>query len=74
MTKPTERKPKNQTAYPFDATVEDAGMSLRDYFAGQALTGMLANRKYDIYGVMSFAEESYHQADAMLKAREATND
>ncbi len=43
------------------------GMTLRDYFAGQALIGRLADgtdrRKRDV------AEEAYAYADAMLEAR-----
>jgi hypothetical protein len=43
------------------------GMSLRDWFAGQALAGMLANHDSwtGDHGVMA-----YHHADAMLRARE----
>lgn len=41
-------------------------MSLRDYFAGQALAG-LTNRSNDIITVI--AEEAYLIADAMLKER-----
>lgn len=49
------------------------GMSLRDYFAGQALQGMLAyyNRETgDFHTNSSFeknASYAYEQADAMLK-------
>jgi hypothetical protein len=46
---------------------EEQGMTLRDWFAGQALAGMLANP--DSWtgdrGVMA-----YRYADAMLRARE----
>lgn len=45
------------------------GMSLRDYFAAQALTGMLAhNTAFD--NPDHAAEWAYQHADAMLKARE----
>lgn len=44
------------------------GMSLRDYLAGQALTGMLSDdgaiRPHDA------AEMAYKMADAMMDARE----
>ena len=43
------------------------GMSLRDYFAAQALQGILVGRALlpD-----QWAKEAYAMADAMLKARE----
>jgi len=44
------------------------GMTLRDYFAGQALAGMLANSS--ARGAWAtYAEHSYAQADAMLAER-----
>ena len=48
------------------------GMSLRDWFAGQALAGWYATYKFDGFpGYADIAERSYEMADAMLKAREA---
>lgn len=48
------------------------GMSLRDWFAGQALAGMLADP--NVCGLASdIAQGAYGWADAMLKAREATS-
>lgn len=45
------------------------GMSLRDEFAGRALTGLLANS--ETRGVNShYAKVAYAIADDMLKARE----
>lgn len=45
------------------------GLSIRDYFAGQALAGMLADPTSD--GTKSqYASDAYAYADAMLKARE----
>ena len=50
------------------------GMSLRDYFAGKAMEGMLANPKLQeqiLKAGQSWIEESaYAVADAMLRARE----
>lgn len=53
------------------------GMSLRDYFAAAALTGLCANSFSDGQNMpLSKANEdqmatlAYRQADAMLKARE----
>jgi len=50
------------------------GMSLRDYFAAQALAGMLAAHSgegvaFPAAGVAAMS--AYDYADAMLKAREA---
>jgi len=46
------------------------GMTLRDYFAGQALTGLLAGRQpNNAYPLEYLAETSYATADAMIKAR-----
>lgn len=44
------------------------GMTLRDWFAGQALVGILANSVGDEKQIPLFAEIAYTQADAMLKA------
>lgn len=49
------------------------GMSLRDFFAAQALTGMLASEANDMqpqYEAGNAAQRAYWLADAMLKARE----
>jgi hypothetical protein len=46
------------------------GMSLRDWFAGQALVGLCA---YD-ETPEGLARASYQVADAMLKARDTTNE
>lgn len=50
------------------------GMSLRDYFAGQALAGMLADLPKTMYGLdweANAAQGAYKLADAMLAARGA---
>ena len=58
---------------PMFTQIESEGMTLRDYFAGQALVGILADSKIK-GGVKSdydcIATASYLYADAMLKARE----
>jgi hypothetical protein len=64
-------KSENPPAFPTDinANFGRQGMSLRDYFAGQALAGMCANPKCNQYSDEMVAEEAYHQADVMLKKR-----
>ena len=56
-----------------------AGMTLRDWFAGQALAGELAANGLGDEGAVKLrspenaslmAARAYHMADAMLKARE----
>ena len=48
------------------------GMSLRDWFAGQALAGIYANSAGTDLGKGALAEEMYSIADAMLAARKET--
>lgn len=57
--------PHSLTSYP--------GMSLRDWFAGQALTGLLAAPvgKDTWVGV---AKDAYSAADAMLEARSVSDE
>lgn len=47
-----------------------SGMSLRDWFAGQAVAGLLAQPADPEYGLRYFARSAYLMADEMLKARE----
>lgn len=46
------------------------GMSLRDYFAGQALAGLVAHNDYGCVSDQDVADGAYCYADAMLAARE----
>jgi len=70
-------------AFPFTCIVDDhgepqtffqPGMTLRDYFAAHALTGILATCVYDMSpgsaGPRSVAASAYAFADAMLAERE----
>lgn len=45
-------------------------LSLRDWFAGQALAALIAHIGHD--APTAHAEEAYVYADAMIAAREAT--
>lgn len=52
--------------------VETEGMSLRDWFAGQALSGILSAPMHNGFNALSkekYAKEAYWFADAMVKAR-----
>lgn len=46
-----------------DATIDSEGMSLRDYFAAQAMVGLIQNHA----GIV--AKQAYEFADAMLAER-----
>ncbi len=56
-------------AFPFKGAINDSsGMTLRDYFAANAMQGLLAS---EVNAPMeSFAIRAYKMADAMMKARE----
>jgi hypothetical protein len=51
-----------------DTIMDKPGMTLTDYFAGQALAGIASDPTIDI-SITERAEWSYRMADAMLKAR-----
>jgi len=79
-----DKKPQNINAFPSTKTEYDdiggmdisrkvhfQGMTLRDYFAAKAMTGLISNFNGDVsdnYEIISIA--SYKMADAMLKHRE----
>jgi hypothetical protein len=64
------------TVLPKDWDSVNEGMTLRDYFAGQALIGLLAARHINPHdyppkrAAEISAEKSYAIADAMLEARD----
>jgi hypothetical protein len=59
----------------YAANITDKGMTLRDYFAGQALAGICAPLYDDesptIWKHREFAKGAYMFADAMLAARKS---
>ena len=62
----------NEPAFPamhYDLADNEHGMTLRDYFAAQAMLGYM----HDCYDLepTERATAAYKQADEMLKAREA---
>jgi len=63
------------TAYPVAADSWEFGMTLRDYFAGQAIGHIISvcatdTRLKNESAPEAFARKSYEIADAMLAARE----
>lgn len=59
-----------QCADALDVGMVHAGMSLRDWFAGQALTGICAaGWQYEGNDHADLARDAYLQADAMLAVR-----
>ena len=66
-------KPTNPPAFPTGTGVTpyNSGMTLRDYFAAQAMQGIFASDPVSTMTNERIAKESYDLADAMLKAREA---
>ena len=48
----------------------DAGMSIRDYFAAKALSGMMSRKDSDGWTQREIASDCYKYADAMIKERE----
>lgn len=66
---------KNEIAYAFPTdrnSPEYRGMTLRDYFAGQALAGMAARDSFDEGQAtpLQRAKLAYIEADAMLVQRQ----
>lgn len=68
---PTNSEGPDQWGFTWHRGAE-SGMSLRDWFAGQALTGLLAaNATYEFRtdNRVGIADDAYAHADAMLSAR-----
>jgi hypothetical protein len=60
-------------AYPESHSIKVSGMSLRDWFAGQALAGMIEKFDAPLHeddALYYLAKRAFSQADAMLAARE----
>jgi len=51
------------------ANASQTGMTLRDYFAGQALMGIAARGNINKEYYWNIAEQCYEMADAMLNER-----
>lgn len=60
-------------AFPFPHTSNlQPGMSLRDYFAGQAMIGLMTNHEALKKGTDWVVAHAFIAADAMLAARKET--
>lgn len=73
MTDEVQQMDDGGFAYPSTPDADACGMSLRDWFAGQALAGMLSNDGGDdgYWQPNAAAERSYKMADALIAARKA---
>jgi len=59
----------HRTAFPIQSyTCAEKGMTMRDYFAAEAMQGMMVEVQDPDCNYI--AEVSYRMADAMMKARE----
>ena len=69
---------QNPPAFPTvsNARPEHVGMSLRDYFAGQCLVGVINEAKNEPGGLLlhQVAELAYELSDAMLEARKVKDE
>jgi hypothetical protein len=84
MTETTDKRPdRSPCAFPFTESTDGPwthhGMTLRDYFAGQVMIGIMSNpdlpfggkKGGDLTELFEFTSLlSYQAADAMLKVRE----
>jgi len=61
--------PHNEMTSTGEIYHDHLGMSLRDYFAGQALAGMMANKHALNWTISEVAADCYFHADAMLEYR-----
>ncbi|MCL2609791.1 MAG: hypothetical protein FWD94_07820 [Treponema sp.] len=74
-----EERKDGGAAFPLGISVEgeeipcNYGMSLRDWFAGQALVGVLAGLKPGEYPYGEIVRSCYLLADAMIWQREEVN-
>jgi hypothetical protein len=57
-----------QPAFPSNPSMDEYGMTMRDYFAAKAMQGMMSRENIDAYN-KEIAKWSYDLADAMMEAR-----
>lgn len=73
--KEQEQKPSNPDLYKGAVNVFQDRVTLRDYYAGQALLGFISNSDYGIFDGTNEVhipsiKQCYNISDAMLKQRE----
>jgi len=64
----------NQPAFPVSgdwSQIKDKGMTLRDYFAAQALQALIIREGKDALYINEITTTAYQYADDMLQEREA---
>ena len=62
---------KDKYVYPRQTGIGmSPGMELRDWFAGQALVGLMSNPKYNAHDTDGYAAVAYIVADKLLHERE----
>lgn len=70
-----ENSIKHEPAFPIGVKNEwheyyQTGMTLRDYFAGQAISGVIAGYHFGLRSNKENAEMAYKIADELIKQRE----
>lgn len=67
-------RPRDEPAYPVMVNAEVCtGMDLSDYFAGQALPGLISEHGGNVSNALEIARLAYTMAEAMLVVREHKN-
>lgn len=64
---------EGDSAFPWAGESNEGGITLRDYFAGQAVTRLMSADGM-VPDIRKMAEYAYRVADAMLKARDITDE
>lgn len=69
--KPTDASQTGGPAYPVTNDCVQWGMTVHDYFLGQALIGILSNPELRNESSTGYAKRAWGAADALVKLREA---
>ena len=63
-------QPRNPPAFPNINTHERSGMTLRDYFAAKAISGVMSGEYFGSQPLSEYVKTAFQIADEMLKQRE----